>query len=169
MSTIKRLIVHDVDLGVKVAEVSSEDRYVNASQEGIRSCKGCFSCWVRTPGICIIDDQIQGFAGWLSESDEFVILSRCTYGGYSPQIKNVFDRSIGFLLPYFTIRQDKRMHHLIRVEKPRELRVLFYGDISERERKTAEKIVKANAINLNVASHRVSFYTSAEEAIRELP
>lgn len=168
MSTIKRLIVHDVDLDVSTTLSTSEDRYINASEEGICCCKGCFGCWMRTPGVCIIDDQIQNLPSWLSEADEFIILSRCTYGGYSPSVKKVFDRSIGFLLPFFTIRKDKRMHHLIRVEKPREFKVLFYGDILERERRTAERIVTANAININASSHSVAFFKHAEEAVKEL-
>lgn len=57
------------------------------------------------------------------------------------------------------------MHHLIRIEKPRSLQVLFYGDISDRERQTASRMVRANALNLNVASHCVSFHARAEDAL----
>ena len=76
---------------------------------------------------------------------------------YSPFIKNILDRSIPYLLPFFKIK-NKEMHHTVRYKKKFYFDVYFYGEnISDEEKKIAKNIVKANCINLNVVNFNISF------------
>lgn len=128
----------------------------------IKKCVGCFGCWIRTPGQCIIPDDYQRMGEWISKADKVTIISKCSFGSYSSFVKNVLDRSISYVLPYFEIRKGE-MHHKVRYKKHIRMNVIFYGeDITENERRTARELVTANALNLNGIAEDVVF-TAREE------
>jgi multimeric flavodoxin WrbA len=159
-----KLIIHDLEdsvfnnLGVKIGYGDE----VISNNGMITPCLGCFGCWIRTPSICIIRDGYQYIGKLFAEKDEIMIISRCVYGGFSPFVKNVCDRSIGSLLPFFEIIQG-RMHHAPRTKNRPKFSVCFYGDITEKEKKTAVKLILANAINIHAAFHSVEFFTAIDE------
>ena len=99
----------------------------------------------------------------LGATDELIVISKCSFGSFSSFIKNVFDRSISYVLPYFEIR-DGEMHHCSRYENKLKIKVYFYGDdITEAEKKTAEALVNANALNFNGEVVEVTFTDNAKK------
>ena len=99
----------------------------------------------------------------LARCEEARIISRCCYGGYSPFVKNVLDRSIPYLHPYFKIKNGE-MHHKQRYDKILKLKVGFYGEcISEDEKRTAEELVRANAVNLYAQVQGIRFVKTPDE------
>ena len=56
------------------------------------------------------------------------------------------------------------MHHAPRYENRPVLKVYFYGDVTEAERKTAEKLAFGNLKNFSCSSYEVNFCKNAEEA-----
>lgn len=85
------------------------------------------------------------------------------YGGYSAFVKNVMDRNIGYLLPFFTVRKSE-MHHADRYPNRLKMTVIGYGeDITEEETETFKNLVAANALNLNTQGYRVIMVKSPEE------
>lgn len=160
-----KLLVHDLDepdfrlLGLKIAE----DTVVIANDHEIRSCVGCFGCWIKTPAACVIRDHFGDMGALLARCDSLTIISRCFYGGYSPFVKNVLDRSISYIHPYFSIRNGE-MHHRSRYENRLRLAVFFYGpDITPDEQSTAMKLVSANGLNLNTRENSVRFIADLRE------
>jgi hypothetical protein len=136
---------------------------VFAAEPSVCACIGCFGCWIKTPGKCVIDDRGQGFAGQFAAHDESMVISRLVYGGFSPSVKAVLDRSIGYILPFFRVVNGE-MHHVPRYDKPSVLRCLFYGaDITAEDRKIAEKLVAANALNFGIPNFSVGFFPSIEK------
>ena len=106
--------------------------------------------WVlgKNPRVCVIKDKYQNMGELLSKADEVIIVSRCFYGGFSPFVKNVMDRSISYVHPYFEIRNGE-MHHKPRYDHHIAMNVWFYGEnITDQEKRTAEELIKANSINL---------------------
>ena len=94
---------------------------------------------------------------------EMLIISKCIYGSYSPFVKNVLDRSISYIHPYFAIKNGE-MHHQQRYKRDFRLKVIFYGsDLTAREKETAQKLVKANAVNLYCNVESVTFLDSVPE------
>ena len=88
---------------------------------------GCFGCWCKTPGKCVIPDGYGDFGKRLGACGEYLILSRVVYGGFSPFVKNVLDRNIGYILPFFELRKGE-MHHKPRYPDRFRLRVFGYGE-----------------------------------------
>lgn len=159
-----KLLIHDLEVEQfnNLFPKLSDDVTVISDNKTIHSCVGCFDCWVKTPGTCIIKDDYQNMGELFSRCNELVIISRCYYGGYSPFVKNVLDRSISYILPYFTIR-NKEMHHKSRYLKPIKISSIVYSkDITEKEMNTMESLVAANAINFNQKDYKVIFCESPE-------
>jgi multimeric flavodoxin WrbA len=154
-----KLIIHDLEIKdfKKLFPNSFEDTKIISDDGTIHHCIGCFGCWIKTPGACVIRDNYGDMGELLSKCTEVIIISKCCYGGFSPFVKNVLDRSISYVHPYFVIR-NKEMHHMRRYENNINIKVWFYGEnITEKEKQTAQSLVKANSINLNCNVSRVTF------------
>lgn len=104
--------------------------WVNLSQKHIKPCMGCFGCWVKTPGLCVANDDANDMVRKMVNCDLVVELSPVTFGGYSSELKKVLDRSIPILLPYFK-RIKGEIHHYQRYENvPRHL-MIGYRETSD--------------------------------------
>ena len=142
-----KILIHDL-----------EDFRLNNSfviDSNISACFGCFNCWVKTPRKCIHRD-IKNISSMLLASDEIIIISRCVNGCYSFKVKQILERCIGFVEPFFVIRKGE-IHHKTRTSKNITLSVYFYGSITDTEKLTATKLVEANAKNLNVNIKKIFF------------
>ena len=160
-----RLIIHDLtsqDFRKAFPQLAESTKVI--SDDGtIHHCLGCFGCWVKTPAECVIRDHYGDMGEHLSKCQEVLIISRCFYGGFSPFVKNVLDRSISYIHPYFKDRNGE-MHHRRRYKNRIKLRVWFYGEnITEREQNTAKKLVEANCVNLDSNLEEVLFWHSVRE------
>lgn len=158
---MKRLIIHDVPAEFITGFTdTNEDILIDASQIH-QYCIGCFGCWLKTPGTCVIKDGFENMGKHLSEVSEFVLISKATFGSYSSAVKNVLDRSISYVLPFFEIRNGE-MHHGERYHNHLKISAVFYGSLTEAEKRTAESLVKANAVNLNAELGKVHFIKDME-------
>ncbi len=136
-------------------------RVVEAVKERAH-CAGCFGCWVKTPGECVIKDDISRHGAELSRCSRVVIISRCVYGSYSPGVKRIVDRSLPYVHPNFTTRNGM-MRHKRRYGNVFDTEVYFYGDMTEGEKDTARRFVEAENLNLGCGRVSVRFFGTAEE------
>lgn len=159
------VIIHDLTdrQFQQIFPQTTGDTLVISDNGHIKNCIGCFGCWIKTPGQCVMKDGYENMGSTLSRADTVTIISKCYYGGYSPFVKNVLDRSIPFLLPFFrTINNET--HHKPRHKKSFQLYVYFYGShMTRSERDTAKNMVDRNSINFNVSRHGVTFSDSMEQ------
>lgn len=162
-----KVLIHDLEnteLFNLFPNINNEIKIISQESE-IKKCMGCFNCWVKTPGSCVIKDGYGDNGKLFAQSEELIIISQIYYGGYSPFVKNVLDRSIGYILPFFTIRNNE-MHHKSRYKKRFKLSVIAYGkDATQKEKDTLSKIVIANGINFNVIEPSVCF----ADSIKDIP
>jgi len=93
----------------------------------------------------------------IHESDEMVVMSRYTYGGFSSFVKNVFDRSLGYVLPEFETAYGE-MHHKKRYPEDKEVTFRFRGSgLSEEDKEKARQYVAAVCRNLRGLVKEVIF------------
>lgn len=152
------LIITDIDSSrLKLPE----DCKVVEAARCLRHCVGCFGCWVKTPGECVIKDDFSRNGVEMSKCERLLIISRCVYGGYSPEVKRVLDRSISYVNPNFATHKGM-MRHRRRYDTSFEITACFYGDITPEERSTATALVHANAENFYAKAERVEFYADAQ-------
>ena len=82
----------------------------------MKPCNGCFGCWNKTPGICVIKDDAHEVTRKIVQSDLLVILTPVTFGGYSSEIKKALDRSLGIMLPTMA-KINGHCHHKPRYKR----------------------------------------------------
>ena len=146
-----RIIMHDLspEQWARLSPETREDDIIVGNCGEAKYCVGCFGCWLKTPGTCVIPDRFRDMGKSLSQADELFIISRCSFGSYSAFVKNILDRSISYVSPFFEIRRGE-MHHRPRYANKLTLSALFYGEnITDAEKETARGLVRANALNLN--------------------
>lgn len=160
-----KLLIHDLEKSEikNIFKNSLDEMMVFSKDDLIHHCIGCFECWIKTPGVCVIEDDYKDMGGWLAKCEKLIIISKCSYGGFSPFVKNVLDRSIPYIHPYFVIINGE-MHHRRRYQNNIDVQVCFYGDnLTEKEKHTAQKLVEANAINLYWEINSISFIEKPAE------
>lgn len=144
--------------------ISVEGEYKLINPHGnIHHCVGCFGCWVKTPGKCVIHDGYESTGIDMGKCTELILISRCCYGSVSPFVKTVQDRAISYIHPDFVIRKGE-MHHKRRYKNVISLSAYFYGEnISDVEKETARNLMEANADNYDGFVKDIRFYKEAKE------
>jgi len=78
----------------------NEAEIIDISKANVKGCTGCFSCWEKTPGKCVIEDDMKQFIPKLVEAD-VVITSFPLYSCFYPgQLKCFADRMLPIALPF---------------------------------------------------------------------
>lgn len=164
------IVIHDLrnEQFQSLFPKAGRNTHIISDSGTIRNCIGCFGCWIKTPGRCVLKDGYDNMGELLSQANSVLIISKCYYGCYSPFIKNILDRSIPYLLPFFRIK-NKETHHQKRYKNNLQFSVYFYGEnITAQEKETAKNMVKANCVNFGAKHYNVSFLRTLEELRREV-
>ena len=163
-----KLVIHDLTVKEweKIKSEYTEDRII-ADLGTIRPCVGCFCCWNKTPGQCVVKDGYENMGALIHHADEIVVISRYTFGGFSSFVKNVFDRSLGYVLPQFEVI-DGETHHQKRYAEDKPFSFIFYGhDLSMEEKESACRYVKAVCANIRGHVKSVIFRECDEQPVAE--
>ena len=80
----------------KDTEVEQIDLY----KKEIRPCLGCFSCWSKTPGECVIKDDMQKIYEKIKASDIIIESFPLYFFGMPSVMKCLTDRCLPFMLLY---------------------------------------------------------------------
>ena len=114
----------------------------------ISACTGCFNCWIKTPGICTIDDDARKVSRKWVGSDLVILLSPVTFGGYSSVLKTMMDRNIGIVLPLFG-KVEGKVHHKKRYERYPVLLGIGIAPAPDAEsEKIFKELVHRNSLNM---------------------
>jgi multimeric flavodoxin WrbA len=73
-------------------------KVIALTSERIGHCIGCFGCWVKTPGECVINDAGRTVASEIMNSELIVYLTPVRYGCYSSSFKKALDRIIPIIM-----------------------------------------------------------------------
>ena len=161
---MKLIITDRNDLNTNDLHISIDGEHKIIKPQGhIHHCIGCFGCWVKTPGKCMIHDGYEGIGIDMSNCTELILVSQCYYGSVSPFVKTVQDRAISYIHPDFVLRKGE-MHHKRRYNNVITLSAYFYGEhITEKEKEAARNIIAANADNYDGLIKNICFYQTARE------
>ncbi|MBQ0165657.1 MAG: flavodoxin family protein [Treponema sp.] len=137
---------------------------VLSREKSVHPCIGCLCCFTRTPGYCILRDDYQQMGEVMSKISEMVIISKNCYGSFSPYVKNVLDRCLPYLLPFFEIRQGK-MFQKIRYDNRISIAVHMYSGairtMSTEEQTLAQKYTESFCDALKGTCSTIAFYGDA--------
>ncbi len=134
-------------LTAALGEAGCGTEVIALREKTIAPCLGCFGCWVKTPGECVIDDDGRQVARAVARCDLLVYFTPVTFGGVSSQLKKALDRLIPNISPFFA-RVQGETHHQRRYPRCPSLIGLGVLPTPNREAEAIFKtLVESNAVN----------------------
>ena len=88
----------------------AEIEYIKLKDMKINSCTGCFTCWTKTPGECIFDDDMTDLRLKYRKADLIVFASPLYIFSVTGIMKNFLDRIIPNMKPYMIIENGETRH-----------------------------------------------------------
>lgn len=164
-----KLIVTDLEtFELKNGYTTTEDEYQIIKPQGkIHHCVGCFGCWVKTPGKCVIHDGYENIGIMMGSCTELILISQCCYGSVSPFVKAVLDRAISYIHPDFVLRKGE-MHHKRRYKNVISISAHFYARREESNTNRNASIANCEESNTN-RNENIAYDHPAEISQKMLP
>lgn len=78
----------------------------------IKPCLGDLACWVKTPGTCCQKDDMQALLDKLAQADLWVLATPVYVDGMAGPLKNLVDRLIPMIYPFYEFRDGHCRHPL---------------------------------------------------------
>lgn len=145
-------------LSDKFFDIKTDDNTVffDLSSLKIANCVGCFGCWTKTPGKCVIRDDAVKVYPYIAKSSKVMYISRVKYGGYDTVMKTMLERAIPIQKAFIRLVNGET-HHIQRNVAMKKATIIAYGNIDDEEKEIFESLVRRNASNMNFESFRVIF------------
>ena len=96
------------------------DLYYNYDLK-IKPCRGCFNCWLKTPGVCSQKDDMQWLIPKMRDADVLVYATPLYSYGMNGQMKNLIDRMIVLAEPFMEVAEGRSRHIVGDGEKLRKI------------------------------------------------
>lgn len=154
-----KLILSDRPLNIKIK--NDDIKFVDLSSLKIANCVGCFGCWTKTPGKCVIRDDAVKVYPYIAKSDTLLYISRLKYGGYDTVMKTMLERAIPVQQAFIHL-VDGETHHVQREVVPKKATIIAYGAVGDEEMNVFKKLIARNAYNMNFENYRVIFTTESQ-------
>jgi len=130
-------------------------KVVRLGDQSITACIGCWNCWVKTPGRCVMKDQMAEFYPDYVNSDTVILLMNTAQGFISHQAKAFLDRTIPHYHPYIQI-VDGECHHVARYKDYPDM--VFYYDtegLTNQEEQIIEDYLYRTAYHFQSKAYRM--------------
>ena len=174
---ITGMVVDRFIKGMERADPSIEIRMEYLAGKNIENCKGCFNCWIKTPGLCCIKDDMERIIEEYRSSDVIIAATPVYIDAMSSYIKKVWERLLPVMEPYFE-DDEIGVKHKIRSGKPKSLFVISTCAMPELEQfdaliQTFRRISRNFNINLlgqllRPESHSLTYAKKYGDKINEV-
>lgn len=134
---------------------------IDLSRLKVANCVGCFGCWTKTPGKCVIRDDAVRVYPSIAASDRLIYVSRVRYGSYDTPMKTMLERAIPTQQAFIRLHHGET-HHFQRAVAPKEAVIVGYGDLTVEEQNIFRRFIARNAHNMNFTRYRVVFAAEGE-------
>ncbi len=95
--------------GARKAGAESETIYLR--EKKIKQCQGCYTCWTKTPGKCIFNDDVADIMKKSNEADLVVFASPLYHFGIIALMKKYIERTLPMIQPFLITREDGKTTH----------------------------------------------------------
>lgn len=111
-------------------ERSYEVNYIELAAKHITYCRGCYGCWLKTPGKCVILDDMNALLKSIRQSDYIFYASPLYVDNITGLMKNFFDRSIPMANPRFEKDKNGEALHFRRYPNEKTPKVVVISNCS---------------------------------------
>lgn len=105
-------------------EAGAQVEQVLLDKKNISNCKGCFRCWVKTPGKCFMDDDMTPLLEKITLTDVIVFASPLYVDNVTGLMKNFMDRILPLGEPYQVKDEKGECRHPARHGKTPKIAVI---------------------------------------------
>ncbi|MEW6201115.1 MAG: flavodoxin family protein, partial [bacterium] len=95
-----------------VEEAGAQVEYILLAKKEIRHCRGCLHCWIKTPGRCVIKDDMRELIDTYMASDIVAIATPLYVDNVSGMTKVFMDRLIPIVDPHFEDDGNGETRHI---------------------------------------------------------
>lgn len=139
---------------------------VNVYDEIVFPCKGCYSCWFHTPGICFQKDICEDIICEYLKNDIIIYITKVSLGTIHYKTKNVIDRvSFCSITPFDEYRNNETFH-TCRYQKKYKVGIVYVGNA---DNEMINHWVDRWALNITSTSIGAYQIENIEELIRCIP
>lgn len=92
------------------ADAGATCETIFATELDVHDCVGCFSCWNKTPGVCVFKDDMPGVLEKMLDSDLVVWATPLYHYGMIARLKRIMERTLPLAKPWI-VRDGKHYHH----------------------------------------------------------
>ncbi len=128
---------------------------VRLGDQSITPCIGCWNCWIKTPGRCVMKDRMAESYPDYVNSDTVILLMDTAQGFISHQAKAFLDRTIPHYHPYIKI-VDGECHHVARYKCYPDM-VFYYANegLTNQEEQVVEDYLYRTAYHFQSKAYRI--------------
>lgn len=130
-------------------------KVVRLGDRSITACIGCWNCWLKTPGRCVMKDQMAESYPEYVNSDTVILLMDTAQGFINHKAKAFLDRTIPHYHPYIEI-VDGECHHVARYKCYPDM--VFYYDtegLINQEEQVIEDYLYRTAYHFQSKAYRI--------------
>lgn len=130
-------------------------KIIKLGEQSINACIGCWNCWLKTPGRCVMKDKMSEIYPDYINSDTVILLMDTSQGFLNYQAKAFLDRSIPLFNPYIKI-VDGECHHVTRYKSYPDM--VFYFDkigLTNKEKQVIEDYLYRVAYQFESKAYRI--------------
>lgn len=131
-----------------------EFSYFKLKDMNINRCRGCGSCADRTPGKCVIKDDMESVFRAIAKDDYIIMLTPLRFGGYSSRLKLAVDRFMVLSLPLYFVK-DGILFHQTRYGHKSLIVIAEEEKKVEGQEENFRGIVMQNAANLSYSGKAI--------------
>ncbi|HRZ86416.1 MAG TPA: flavodoxin family protein [bacterium] len=95
-------------------EAGAETEHILLAQKKIGHCLGCLACWLKTPGKCVIADDMADLLKKFVSADIVVFATPVYVDNVTGLMKNFMDRLVPLADPRFAKTPEGECRHIIR-------------------------------------------------------
>ena len=157
---------HDALLDEILGKLNDHDIEVfKIEDHKIAYCTGCWSCWVKTPGLCAHMDDTQVMLRKAINSDMVLMFTENSVGYMTSNSKKVLEKFVPLVHPYIEL-VDGECHHIKRYDKYPKLGLIFVDDeLNEKDYEVTRHMVERAALNFKTTLDFAMHITSDKEAL----
>lgn len=132
----------------------------------IKFCTGCFGCWVKTPGQCVVKDASHDVCRAVINSDFLLWAAPLRMGFPDATLKKMMDKSIPLIHPYFVVDHGEA-HHRPRYDHYPRIGLLLEkeADTDAEDLRIVSDILSRTALNMK---SRLEFAFTTETPVDEV-
>lgn len=95
-------------------DAGAETETVYLTEKNISHCTGCYTCWTKTPGVCIFKDDVPEIMDAANKADLLVYASPLYHFGIISILKKYIERTLPGLKPHMVENHDGKTSHPLR-------------------------------------------------------